>query len=928
MVRSRAACAILAIALLGSAGWGWVVGGRAPATFAATVVRAVDGDTLDVRLANGRTERVRILGADTPEVVDPRKPVQCYGPEASAYTHSRLDGRKVRLELDAEHRDKYGRLLAYVYVGGARYDDELLRLGYARLLIIPPNGVHARALLQAELAAAGGAPRHLEGMRRAGRAMMTACETPKRRRRWPPRSAAPPNHRSPPEHRTSSSSSSTISASRTWAATDPISRRRTSTRSRRAACGSTNFHTTAVCSPTRACLLTGRNHHRVGMGMLPDIPTNFPAYAGRIRRDAAMLPQILHEHGYATFCVGKWHLVPRDERATGPYDQWPTARGFDRYYGFLNGETNQWTPNLIRDTNHVEPPRAPDAGYHLDADLADNAIAYLQELRASHPDRPFLLWYATAAPHAPHQAPPEWIERFRGRFDDGWDDWRAATLARQHALGVVERNVEVSARPAWIAAWDELDDDRRRLYARMMEVFAAFVAHADHHIGRVIDFIDALGELARTIFVVVSDNGTSGEGGPHGTFNQLGHYVSDERDELADELAHIDDLGGFRSSGHYPWGWALAGNTPFRRWKRYTFEGGVRDPCIIAGPGVRDAGALRKQYAHAIDVLPTVLDLCGAPLPEQVAGIAQMSYDGVSLRSVLDDAASSEVRTSQYYECWGSRAMYAGGWKAVTNHVNQLTVAEREAMDGSHDFATDEWALYDTVADPAEEHDLSAAEPDRLAALVDAWFGVAEHNDVFPLDDGAVNRFKHLYVPWTTWRQHHRLRPGAKVHEVTGPNLAGGFRMVAAFATTLPPDANGVLCEQGDWISGWAWYLADGELRWCIAGKHGAREVAAALPAGVRVLSADGVPTDGGLEVALFADGIELDRAPLGMSVPLAWSADGSFLTVGYGRPFPVTERYRPPAPAPSSLIDVTITTGPPPPLDLEAELARVLRHQ
>jgi arylsulfatase len=690
----------------------------------------------------------------------------------------------------------------------------------------------------------------------------------------------------------------------------------------------TNFHTTAVCSPTRACLLTGRNHHRVGMGMLPDMPTNFPAYAGRMRPDAAMLPQIVHEHGYATFCVGKWHLVPRDERDTGPYDQWPTARGFDRYYGFLNGETNQWTPNLVRDTNHVEPPRTPEAGYHLDADLADNAIAYLDELRTSHPDRPFLLWYASAAPHAPHQAPPEWIERFRGRFDDGWDDWRADTLVRQHDLDVVDKTVDVSARPSWIDAWAALDSDQHRLYARMMEVFAAFVAHADHHIGRVVDHIDALGELDRTIFVVVSDNGTSGEGGPNGTFNQLGHYISDEHDDIAAEISHVDDLGGFRSSGHYPWGWALAGNTPFRRWKRYTFEGGVRDPFVIAGPGVDGAGAVRPQYAHAIDVLPTLLDLCGIDLPQEVGGVSQMSYDGVSLRTVLDNANGPEVHTTQYYECWGSRAMYVDGWKAVTNHVNQLTAAEREAIEGSHDFATDEWALYDTRTDPAEEHDLAAREPERLAALVAAWFEAADHNDVFPLDDGAVNRIKHLYVPWIAWRRQFRLRPGAKVHEVSGPNLAGGFRMVAAFTSAVTPDATGVLCEQGDWISGWAWYLADGELRWCIAGKYGVREIAAPLPSDSTVLVADAELVDSAIEIALLADGFEIGRANLGVPVPLAWSPDGAFLTVGYGRPFPVTERYETPAPAPSTLLDVTITTGQPPPLDIEAEFARVMRHQ
>jgi arylsulfatase len=691
----------------------------------------------------------------------------------------------------------------------------------------------------------------------------------------------------------------------------------------------TNFHTTAVCSPTRACLLTGRNHHRVGMGMLPDLPTNFPAYSGRMPKSAATFAQILHESGYATFCVGKWHLVPRDERVTGPYDQWPTSRGFDRYYGFLNGETNQWTPNLIRDTNHVEPPRAPEAGYHLDADLADNAIAYLDELRASHPDRPFLLWYASAAPHAPHQAPPEWIERFRGRFDGGWDAWRDATFARQRELGVTPGAAALSERPAWIPPWSDLDADRRRLYARMMEVFAAFVAHADHHIGRVIDHVDALGELERTLFVLVSDNGTSGEGGPHGTFNQLGHYISDEHDDVADELAHLDDLGGFRSSGHYPWGWALAGNTPFQRWKRYTFEGGVRDPLIIAVPGVADAGGLRDQYCHAIDVMPTLLELCGIALPNEVGGIAQMSYDGVSLGPVLGDANASDVRTSQYYECWGSRAMYVDGWKAVTNHVNQLTAAERDAMDGSHDFATDEWLLFDTKADPSERVDRAAEEPERIAALVQRWFEEADRNGVFPLDDGAVNRIAHMYVPWTAWRPQHRLLPGAKVHEVVAPNLAGGFRMVAAFTAPVADAAvPAVLCEQGDWISGWAWYLDGDDVCWCIAGKYGVREARGRRPTGARVLVADGAIVDGCVEVTLSADGSTIGHESLRVPIPLAWSPDGAFLTVGYGRPFPVCDAYEPPACAPATLLDVTITTGAPPAFDFDAELTRVLRHQ
>jgi arylsulfatase len=305
-----------------------------------------------------------------------------------------------------------------------------------------------------------------------------------------------------------------------------------------------------------------------------------------------------------------------------------------------------------------------------------------------------------------------------------------------------------------------------------------------------------------------------------------------------------------------------------------------------------------------------------------------MSVDGASVAPGVADATAPAARTTQYYECWGSRAMYHDGWKAVTNHVNQLTAAEREQITGSHDFATDTWALFDTRSDPTEEHDLAAVEPERLRDLVDRWFAEAERNHVFPLDDGAVNRIAHMHVPWTAFRTAFRFRPGDKVHEVAGPNIAGGFRMVATFADPVTAAASGVLCEQGDWISGWSWYLHDGEARWCIAGKGGVHTVSARVPDGTRVLVAHGALVDGTLEVTLSAGDTEPARGNLGVHVPLAWAPDGAFLTVGYARPFPVSEDYLPPAPAPASLVDVTIHVGPLPPFDLDAELARIMRHQ
>ena len=692
----------------------------------------------------------------------------------------------------------------------------------------------------------------------------------------------------------------------------------------------TNFHTTAICSPTRACLLTGRNHHRVGMGMLPDLPLGFPGYRGQFPEGAGTLAQVLRHEGYATYAIGKWHLVPRDQRAAGPFHMWPTGLGFERYYGFLNGETNQWTPNLVRDQHHVEPPRTPEEGYHLEADLVDEAIGHLRDLRLASPDRPFLLWYASGAPHAPHQAPPEYLARMRGRFDAGWDEWRRAALERQQALGVVGPEVELSARPSWVEPWDEIEPERRRLYARMMEAFAAFVAHADDQIGRLLAAIEAMGELDDTVVVLVSDNGCSAEGGPNGSWNQLRHYLNDQPDDLDEEYRHLDDLGGFRSSGHYPWGWALAGNTPFQRWKRYTYEGGVRDPFIVSWPnGLGDqAGTLRHQYAHATDLLPTLLDLLGITVPETLGGVPQMDLDGVSQRPVLEDASTPDQHVTQYFECWGSRAIYHDGWKAVTDHVNQLTAAERDAMEGSADFGEDRWALYDTRSDPAERHDLAAAHPERLAELVALWEREAERNGVLPLDDSRDNRIPHLALPWVTFRDRYDLRPGDKVHESHAPVLFGGYTVTARFADGLAERAEGTLVEQGDWISGWALVLLEGDLVLLQQVDGRIEATRGAVPAGARVLRALVTPDGtGAFDVTLEADGEVVGRGRLSQ-IPLSWAPDGAFLTVGWSRPFPVTDAYAPPFPAPDELDSVTITTGPPPPFDLAAELAHLLRHQ
>ena len=435
-------------------------------------------------------------------------------------------------------------------------------------------------------------------------------------------------------------------------------------------------------------------------------------------------------------------------------------------------------------------------------------------------------------------------------------------LARQKEMGVLPSDTPLSDRPEWVEPWDQIEPERQRLYARMMEVYAGFLSHADHHIGRVLDYLEHSGDADNTVIALISDNGTSAEGGPNGSWNQIRHYISDEADDLELELAHYDDLGGFRSSGHYPWGWALAGNTPFRRWKRYTFEGGVRDPLILSWPvGLAARDELRHQYCHVTDVMPTIMDLAGVQAPSVFGGVEQMSFDGASMRSIVDDNDPDAARTSQYYECWGSRAMYHQGWKAVTNHVNQLTAAERDAIIGSHDFAHDEWELFDTVADPTESHNVAAQHPEKLAELIELWNAEADRNGVLPLDDTAMNRIAHMYAPWMSMRSRYDLAPGDKVHEAVGPLQFGGYRAVAAFPDGLPERAAGVICEQGDWIAGWALFLADGELRW-VAVVHGREyRATASVPTGARFVGAVLDPIDGGLfTVTLMADDTEIGQ--------------------------------------------------------------------
>ena len=427
-----------------------------------------------------------------------------------------------------------------------------------------------------------------------------------------------------------------------------------------------NMHTTALCSPSRSCIVTGRNHHSNAMACITEFATGYPGYNGIMPFENGMLSEMLLPHGYSTFMVGKWHLTPSSqETAAGPYDRWPLGRGFQRFYGFLGGDTSQWYPELVYDNHPVEPPRTPEEGYHLTEDLVDKSIEFITDLRQIDPDKPFYLHLCFGATHAPHHVPKEWADRYAGRFDQGWDAYREEVFARQKELGIIAADAELSRHDPDVPEWDSLSPEARRLSARMMEVFAGFLSHTDHHLGRLLDFLRAQGVLDNTIVMVISDNGASAEGGATGTTNEA-QFFNNAQETLEESLAVIDEIGGPKHFNHYPWGWTFAGNTPFRRWKRETYRGGSTDPFIVSWPaGVKARGEVRSQYAHIIDMVPTVLDLLGVQPPASIRGVTQAPIEGVSFAQALDDAAAPSRHHTQYFEMLGHRAIYKDGWRAV-----------------------------------------------------------------------------------------------------------------------------------------------------------------------------------------------------------------------------------------------------------------------
>jgi arylsulfatase A-like enzyme len=587
----------------------------------------------------------------------------------------------------------------------------------------------------------------------------------------------------------------------------------------------TQWHTTALCSPTRSCLLTGRNHTRNSMACITEAASGFPNASGTIPSENGMLSEILGERGWNTYIVGKWHLCPTDEmNLAAPRRNWPSGRGFERYYGFLGGETNQWYPDLIHDDHPVDQPSTPEEGYHFTADITDKALEFIKDAKAVAPDKPFFLYYAPGACHAPHQAPREWIDKYRGRFDMGYEAIRAQTLARQKEMGLVPQDTELppinpigtpqtrkgpDGQPFpevdYTRPWDSLSDDEKRLFARMAEVYAGFLSHTDYHIGRLLDYLEESGQRENTIVILVSDNGASGEGGPNGSVNE-NKFFNGIPDDIETNLELLDDLGGPKTYNHYPNGWAMAFNTPFKLWKRYEFSGGTSDPCVISWPnGMRARGEIREQYHHAIDIVPTILDAVGVQLPETIKGYTQSPLDGVSMRYSFDDAQAPRRRATQFYSMLGSRGIWHDGWKAVTTHPT---------LSGWGHFNDDVWELYHTDVDRSEVHDLATAQPEKLRELVNLWFAEAGANDAFPLDDRSAIEIMLTPRPQlTTPRNRYRYYPDtAAVPESQAVNTRNRSFSIGALVDIPAPGASGVLFAIGSRFGGHTLYVRDNRL--------------------------------------------------------------------------------------------------------------------
>jgi arylsulfatase len=679
------------------------------------------------------------------------------------------------------------------------------------------------------------------------------------------------------------------------------------------------FHTTALCSPTRAALLSGRNHHSAATGVIMEAGTGFPGYNTLMPKSAGTFAEILKQNGWNTSWFGKNHNVPDwHSSQAGPFDLWPTGLGFEYFYGFVGGDTNQWQPAIFEGTKPIEPPH--DAkNYFFDTDMADKAIAWIRMQHAVAPGKPFLAYYAPGTAHAPHHAPKEWIARFKGKFDQGWDKVREQTFARQKALGIVPADAKLTPRAPGIPAWDSLNADQKKVYARMMEVYAAALAHADHQMGRILDVIEAQGELDNTLVVYIQgDNGASAEGGPQGLLNEMTFFNAIPED-FREVLRRMDELGGPKTFNHYPIGWAHAMDTPFQWTKQIASHfGGTRNGLVVSWPArIKDKGGIRTQFHHVIDIMPTILEAAGVATPTSINGVVQKPVEGVSMAYTFDAPTAASKRTTQYFEMLGNRAIYHDGWVAATTPPTPPWSSEGSSL-GVEEY---KWELYNVREDFSQANDLAAKEPARLKELQDLFWKEAEKYSVLPIDNSKVERLDVSNRPsLTTGRTQFTYYPGLlRIPEGAAPDIKNKSFRISAELEVPAGGAQGMLLTHGGRFAGYGLYVLDGKpvftynlagvARYSVVGKE-------TLKPGKRTVVFDFKYDGGGLGKGgagtMRVDGRTVATGRIERTLPFRLSLDET-LDCGEDTGTPVAENYRVPFRFTGLLRKVTIDIAPAP---------------
>ncbi|MBK5107271.1 MAG: arylsulfatase [Anaerolineales bacterium] len=708
-----------------------------------------------------------------------------------------------------------------------------------------------------------------------------------------------------------------------------------------------NMHTTALCSPTRSCILTGRNHQSNHMAGITEVSTGYPGYDGYIPFENGFLPEMLLQNGYNTYAVGKWHLTPADQiSAAGPYDRWPLGRGFERYYGFLGGDTHQYYPDLTYDNHRVEPPKRPEEGYHVTEDITEKAISFIADSKQVAPNKPFFLYYATGAMHAPHHVPKEWADKYKGVFDDGWEVYREKVFARQKELGIAPAGSELSRHDPDVKPWDQCSLEEQKLYARMMEVFAGFLTHTDHQIGRLLEFLKEIGEFDNTLIMVLSDNGASSEGGPEGSINE-NLFFNFVPESLEENLAALEELGGPKYFNHYAWGWTWAGNTPFRRWKRETYRGGISDPFIVHwANGIKTKGVVRTQYTHAIDMVPTVLSALDLEPPTSIKGVTQSPLEGVSFADTFDNADAPDQHKTQYFEMLGHRSIYHDGWRAIcpwpgTSFTESgrtfgtpITAEQLTELDATS------WELYHVAEDFAENHNVAEENRARLIEMIAQWYVEAGKYNVLPLDGRGQQRFADERPQIAADRSSYTYYPGTQEVPVNAAaKIINRPHSITADVEIPEGGAEGVLISQGGIDGGYTFYVKDGKLQYLynyVARTFFHAESTTTVPEGRHqlryefevtgepdILKGKGTPGLG----QLYIDGQLVGQVEMDVTNPIMLGL-ASGVAVGADPGSPVTDLYQAPFDFTGVIYNVTMDVSGDLIQDTEAEMRSIMARQ